>query len=355
MSPFSSRSRLSALPDDAPQPRHAPTAGIARLSGSTLQDQIKDYLTELMRVFAADVPSPAVPSDADSLPEAIFTLLTGRQFSHLQRARTRTYREQTVRSLAEGLRRGGPLEFSYDIGPGYHASIRPGELDLTFSVGFSELLILSQVASFCARLKCHYAPGARFWLVVDNLCGLRTNDIEVNRTLAYCKQLRDLIQELGLGASVGLIVESEAFDIATYDRILAEVEAGPPAMSPSEADVQNVARFIGRRCTSEEAEERIERYRRALVATERLLERVVRGVRMSQRASATTLGFRPFPGGDSRTQCGEVALAHNAHGKLHPILLTSRNVDAYHCTHFACNDQLPLAIPHVVYARPVGD
>jgi hypothetical protein len=259
------------------------------------------------------------------------------------------YRDSILDTFRAAVESGGPLQFSYDIGPGYHASLRPGNLDLNFSVGLSELFILSQVASFCDQVAAIYRPGARFWLVVDNLCGLRTNDIPVAVTEGYCAQLRGLIGELGLRSRVELIVESEKFDLEEYDGLLAGVHVPPSTVRPSEEEQDNVERFLGRRCSPEEALERIDLYARTTIVTEKLLAREVRGVRMTQRAGATTIGFRPFPGGDLRTQCGEVAMGRNAKGKLQPLLLTSRNLDGYACARFSYAE-LPVAVTGVTYA-----
>jgi hypothetical protein len=315
-----------------------------------INDQVRAYLATVMSAFAARAPALTTMGDTRALSETVFRILTDRQFGHLSRAQVQGYREKTLRLIAEGLKRGGPLEFWYDVGPGYHASIRPGKLDLRFGVGFSELLILHQIASFCARLGYFYAPGARFWLVVDNLCALRTNDIGLQHTNAYCSQFRQLIRELGLETTVGIVAESEVFDIPTYDRMLAAVKVQLHS-APIDTEVDNVARFMGRRCTPVEAAHRIERYRRACIVTERLLAGIVRGVRMAQRASPSTLGFRAFPGGDSRTQCGEVGLTLNVSGRLHPLLLTSRNINAYHCTRYSTEGQLPASISHLLIAR----
>jgi hypothetical protein len=249
---------------------------------------------------------------------------------------------------------GEPVSFWYDVGPGYHASLRPGEVDLSFDIGLAELLILFQIASFCHRVAELYPPGARFSLVVDNLCALRTNDIPVARTEEYCLRFRGLIRELELDDRVGMTVESEEFDLGEYDDVLAGVQPQPLAAPLSGDDLENVERFLGRPCSLAEAAERADRYRRTGMVTEHLLRRVVRGVRMTQRASETTLGFRAFPGGDSRTQCGEVAIGRNTKGKLRPVLLTSRNVDDYDCVRVADLDDLSLPISHVTFAEKIG-
>ena len=116
---------------------------------------------------------------------AVATDPTSREFCYLGRTKAAVYHDETVRELSERTDRRAPAWFSYDIGPGYHASVRPGRT--AFLRGRSmELLILSQIASFFTRIANVYPPGARFWLVIDNLCALRTNDIATEATEGYC-------------------------------------------------------------------------------------------------------------------------------------------------------------------------
>jgi len=319
---------------------------------------VEAYLREVMSQFSAPrrATSPVhnVNSDVDALAREIFDLVTSRAFCHLSRTRTAPYREETLTLLRRRIKTGEPFRFFYDIGPGYHATTRPGETDLRFDVGLSELLTLFQIASLCRRVGQLYSPAARFWLVIDNLCGLRTNDIPVERTAAYVDRLRELIRESGLGDRVELIGESEEFELEEYDRLLAG--QGPqPLATPSPEALENVERFLGRRCSIDEAAERIERYRCATNVTDYLLTRLVSGVHMTQRATGATIGFRPFPGGDSRAQCGEVALAHNSKGTLRPVLLTSRNVGGYELTRLQFPELLPSTVEYVTYAEQAAE
>ena len=294
----------------------------------------------------------AEPVASVDIPAVIFSVLTSREFCYLGRTKTEPYRDQVERTLADDVGRGEPVRFYYDLGAGYHASVDPHTSGLVFSAGFSELCVLAQIASFCSRVGEIYAPGATFVLVIDNVCGLVTNDIPLERTTAYCGELRALIDETGLGDTVSVLVESEAFSAADYalDRERLQREAG--ALSPSPQDIENVSRFLGRECDALEAAERMARYRQAGEMTESRLEGVVRGVRMTQRATGGTLGFRPFPGGDSRTQVGEVAISPGTKG-LRPILLTSRNVARFRCTRMHFADLLPATVPYVTYAEPI--
>jgi len=323
-------------------------------SGTLVDKEIRGYLADLMAGLERFSTVKAPADGHGSLSEQIFTVLTDRQFCHLSRGAAAPYRDRTLSLLEDRIRVGEPVSFWYDVGPGYHASLRPGEVDLSFEIGLSELLILFQIVSFCHRVAELYPPGARFSLVVDNLCALRTNDIPVARTERYCLRFLELIRELKLDDLVGMTIESEEFELDEYDRVLAELQPQPLAAALSADDLENVERFLGRRCSMEEAVDRADKYRRTGMVTEHLLLRVVRGVRMTQRASETTLGFRAFPGGDSRTQCGEVAIGRNTKGKLRPVLLTSRNVDDYDCTRITDLEDLSVPVSHVTFAEKIG-
>lgn len=87
--------------------------------------------------------------------------------------------------------------------------------------------------------------------------------------------------------------------------------------------------------------------------TANLFSSIIEDVQITQRATPTKLGFRPFPGGDSRTQCGEVVLTRTVKGKLRPLLLTSRNAGGFSLKRLEYPDLLPAIIPHITYAEHV--
>ena len=188
--------------------------------------------------------------------------------------------------------------------------------------------------------------------MIDNYCALATNDIPVENTSAFCERLRTLIRETGVEDIVDLVVESEEFSLSEYEQQLAGIQPQPSRSDLSDADLENVVRFLGRSCDEAEAGDRVERYRRSGIVTEMLLKRVVHGVRMTQRATGATLGFRPFSGGDQRTQCGEVALTRRSKGGIKPVLLTSHNIDGYECVSVDSPGILPPSIPRFSWAEP---
>lgn len=335
-------------------PRIRPDTALRPAGQGVAIESVAAYVAALLsRLRAVPHEHPAGSREPEALAGEIFSILTDREFSCLSRARTARYRDTVTGMLAENIRAGEPLRFYYDLGAGYHASIRPDEPGLVFDVGFAELCVLAQIASFCRRVAERYPHGAAFTLVIDNVCGLMTNDVPIERTAAYCAILRRLVAETGMADRVSLLVESEEFALDEYEIDRARLAADTGALRPTRKDVENVRRFLGRRCDDAEAVDRIARYRQAAEITERRLAEVVRGVRMTQRATGSTLGFRPFPGGDSRTQVGEVALGPNAKGTLRPLLLTSRNIGRYRCTQVRDTELLPAAVPHVTYAEPL--
>lgn len=329
-------------------------AGVVSVVDEGISLEVSAYLAD---VRSGMTPPPGRPCvrpapDGAALATEIFSVLTSREFCYLGRTKAEGYRDGVVASLLKRMATGGAFRFFYDIGPGYHATTRPGTLPLSFDVGLSELLMLAQANALCRRIAELYEPGAHFFLVIDNLCALRTNDIGLEQTEGYVRKFRQLIGETGLSNRVELLVESEQFDLGEYDRLLAGIEVRPPVADPTPQAVDNVARFLGRACTAAEAAERIERYRRTGMATERLLDGLVKGVHMTQRATGATLGFRPFAGGDQRTQAGELALTRSDKGRLRPVLITSRNVDDFACVRLDLPEVLPAPIAHVTFASP---
>jgi hypothetical protein len=290
------------------------------------------YLLETMAAFGEPLRGSSEPMTAGDLPERIFRVLTAREYCYLGTARVAPYKEEILRWIARAIASRGPIRFYYDIGGGYHATLEPGSGTLDFDVGLAELMVLRQIRSFVSRVGQLYGPGASFTLVVDNLCAALINDIPVASTAAYCKALR------------------AHFAPADFARVRA-AHGARSAVALSAKQHENVERFLGRRCDRSEAAERAGLYAEVTTASERLLAERIEGVHMTQRASPGTICFRPFPGGDSRIQAGEVALLADGRRKVRPILLTSRNVGHYACVREAAPDFLPLSISHVTCAR----
>src|SRR5262245_28655979 len=287
---------------------------------------------------------------AETTAEAAFAILTRREFTYLSKARANTYRASILGQLAAAANTGRPLRFYYDIGGGYRAGIDRYRRELSFSPGLGELLALRQITLFDQHLRAVYAPGAKFSLVVDNVCALLVNDVPLHRTSSYCTELRALIGALDMETHTDLLVESEHFSPDDY-----QVGSYPvPVSLPGPNAIENVSRFLGRTCNASEASERIARYAAVSAETEKMLSSIISGVRMTQRATPSTFGFRSFPGGDSRIQSGDVILAFRHHDRIEPRLLTSQSSWAVRVHLVDVSDLLPVPGKQVGYVLANG-
>jgi hypothetical protein len=309
---------------------------------------LSGYLRALMAGFEPrSAAREALVEDRD-VAARVFDVLTGREFCYLSKTKAAPYRAEIHSHVGRAAALAKPIPFYYDIGGGYHASVKPGIVDLGFQVGLAELFVLRQIVEFARRVQAFYAPGVKFFLVIDDLCALLVNQIPQASTSRYCRGLRELIRDLDLPELVELLVESEHVALAEFAPLL---QAAPDAVAPLTSKQRaNVERFLGRPCDDVEAAARVRRYREVIEASERLLTPLIHGVHMTQRATDATIAFRPFPGGDSRIQCGEVAVTRNHKGKLCPVLLTSSNVHEFATTRHEFAGLLPALIAHVTYA-----
>lgn len=314
---------------------------------------VRGYLVDAVADFGKVNGRNAVVAGAQSCAASqIFATQTRREFCYLSAKRVEPYRQDALSWIGQDVAEDRPVHYYYDIGGGYHASLAPGHEPLVFSPGLGELLLLRQVKRFCDRVRSMYSPGARFSLVIDNLAALLINGIPLESTQQYVAGLRTLVDELGMAGSVDLLVESEHFSAADFDRQLAEDESRTSAASPTGKVHETVERFLGRKVSAEEAATRADRWARVCAVSEQLFGTIIHGVHMTQRASPTTLCFRPFPGGDSRIQSGQVALMHGEGETIRPVLLTSHNYRRYETQRMRFPDLLPTSVPEVICAVP---
>lgn len=316
--------------------------------------RVREYLSALMGSFCGPHIPPATEAvDRDALPAHVFDVLVKREFCYLSKARVAGYRPNILQLIGAATQQGAPIDFYYDIGGGYHASLRPGVEDVSFTLGLAEMFMLRQIRKFASRIAAFYPPGVRFHMVVDNLCAHLINDIAVEHTLSYCRALRELIRQTHMEGLVELLVESEHCSIDDFERIRAAHRIATRQEEITLQQHRNVERFLGRLCDGSEALARCIRYREVTAVSGSMLEPLIRGVHMTQRATGTTICFRPYPGGDSRIQSGEVGLRTTSGPQLGPVLLTSTNVTDYLCYRDRPIDVLPPVLPHVTYAVPL--
>ena len=288
---------------------------------------LERYVGDLLADIREPLPSPSCRLSADepeNIAELVFHTVSSRRYCYLSRARSAVYRESALQAFAKHIALQQPIPFYYDIGGGYHAGISPTDLSLKFESGLGEMLIIRQISSLARELAPLYPHGIRFTLVIDNLCALLVNDIPLEKTEAFVDKLRAMIQYLDSPVEIDLFVESEHFSPGDYDRGLDTVPAGE---SLDTAAMINVSRFLGRHCGAEEASMRIARYHHVSEQTDRNINSLIDGIRMTQRATPQSFPFRPFPGGASRIQAGELALFVDEHGNCRPALVTTENYE----------------------------
>lgn len=338
----------AASPDREPL---AARPAAARDALRAAPDVVREYLRSILRdLEAPDVAAPGIT--AARLPELVFAAQTQREFCYLGRARVAPYRDRAQQLIARSVGRGEPVHYCLDIGGGYHASLRPGTEELSFGPGLGELLLLRQIRRFDTRVRGLYPPGTRFSLVIDNLVAWFVNDIAILSTENFCARLRDLIAHAGMAGLVELWVESEHLAAADFEELRPACRVAPDADALTGKDHDTIERFLGRHCDRAEAAQRAARYREITAVSGELINRRLDGLRMTQRATAETICFRPFPGADSRIQSGEVALCTATDGHLRPLLLTSHNQHLYNWYRIDFSDMLPAAIEQVICADP---
>ena len=309
-----------------------------------LEEIVADCSWDSEHSGAADGHTQATVSD-------IVAILTRKQFCYLSKTRMKAYEATIEHSIGAALSDGAPIPFYFDVGGGYHASIDPAEPALSFDVGLSELCILRQICLFAKRVSEVYRPGLRFVLVVDNLCAHFVNDIALERTETYCDRLRRLIRELGLDESVSVLVESELIEVSAYADMIRAVPESHASIPVSPQIVENVSRFLGRSCEAGEAAARLQAYERTSEVSEAVVGPHVHGLRMTQRASPTTPPFRPFPGGDLRTQAGELVLVAADGGRVKYCLITTKNFADFDLAEVPLPSRLPRVLKSVRFAK----
>ena len=305
------------------------------------------YLKSLMQAFEAPLaPGGLAAPDKrrrGCAARDIAEILSARRFSHLSKSQASRYQPGMVMRLQADMDAAQPLRFFYDLGGGYHAGLQPDFSGLRFVPGLGELLALRQIRWLAQAVQQVYPPGLRFTLLIDDLCAWASNDIALDKTAGYVAQLRRLIDAVQLDVTVDVLAESA---LCSGERFRAAMQAEPaPVLMPqrdlSPHMLENVCRFVGRACTPTEAQRHHARYQQAQAVSDRLLAPHTQGVRLTQRATDSCMGFRAFPGSDSRLQTGAVALTVGTGEVVRPLLLTSRNVEGY-----AVGALPPAALPH---------
>ena len=311
-------------------------------------ENVATYLAGLLEDFFEPDEAPGETTAAlDQIVDGVLDLLCSRRFTHLSRSQSLPYRTAIRPLIRRNVIAGRPLRFDYDLGPGYHASVHEDFKGLCFLPGLGELLALRQIRLFSRAVKAIYKTGVYFQLVIDDLCAWVTNDVSLRKTRSYLDRLDVLITAVGMCSEVSVLAESDIISSALYMKMFEQQTHVSPFGRASPSEINNVSRFLGRACSEALAAVHIARYQRAILASERVLANHLHGVRLTQRATQNSLGFRSFPGGDARIQTGEVALFQGAQNIPRPVLVTCNQYSKYQCWRVGMAD-LPEIWPQAI-------
>lgn len=263
----------------------------------------------------------------DSLASEIIAILTNRAFNFQSKRKLIELLPIVRKNLVRQLEKGMPIKFFLLYNGGYRASSFPDKLSLIFEPDQTELMLLYQIALLNKKISAIYEPGIEFIVVINNGVAHWVNDIPITATENYANQLKGIIDILGAGNIVSVIVQSEMVDY--NPRISFEPIQPQPLLSEKEHRI--VERFLGRCCNKDEAKYRSALYKLAEAKWEEDLSTITTAkdaLMVRQIAHPDMLSFRPFPGGAIRAQNGSFGF-HYRNNILKPTLITSQSVKEY--------------------------
>ena len=254
--------------------------------------------------------------------------MSSREFTYFTRVKSESYRNIICNKIVGLLNDKKKLTFYLNLGGGYHAKVS-GEL--SFEPGLSELLALFQVKKFLDKISGTYPFGVNFEIIIDNRCAELANGISIVDTICYCDEFTQIIERLGLSDNIKLILESDLISKEDFTKkIIALEKKFIPEISGR--DIQNACRFCNDNCTSD-MNVLAEKYKIInFISREISSEYSKDGIHLTQRATERTFPFRSFPGGDSKIQCGKIALLVENGVIKKPILVTTNNIEDYNIT-----------------------
>jgi hypothetical protein len=287
--------------------------GIHEKADPATQERLVEWLDATVNSISAacvepvtvDLPDSTARS-SESLSEELTSILLHKSFNHQSRGRLSAILprfRQGLRSHIDAMR---PLTLYFLYNGGYRASPFPQDPAPFFHPDQTELMLLRQISLLQARVTQKYAPGIDFVIVLNNGVAAYVNDIALEKTRRYAKELREIIASLGASRFIRVLLQSEVADFSTS-------QSKPEAKELAEISQKEhsiVERFLGRPCSRQEASYRAWLYKIAETEWAKDLAPLVardHALLMRQVASSEMLSFRAFPGGAIRAQNGSLA------------------------------------------------
>jgi hypothetical protein len=264
------------------------------------------------------------PIDPDEIAREITELLIHRIFNFQSRKNLSQIISNVRQNLSRQINKGTAIKFILLYNGGYRASPFSNQPSLIFEPDQTELMLLYQIALLHKKILPLYAYGIDFHIVINNGVGKWVNDIPITSTENYANQLRKMIHFFGAENSISVVLQSEFVDFDPFFSF----EPFKTEQFLSEDEHLIIERFLGRRCSREEAEYRSALYKLAELKWGKDLSPIIAskdGILMRQVAHPDMLSFRPFPGGAIRIQNGTLGFQHK-NDVLRPKLITSKSV-----------------------------
>lgn len=288
-----------------------------------IQDVVEDYILNMIRfLMQNEYPKWKPTTTPHFLAAEIFNIITSRKYNYQSKKKIQTLQETSIQKINLFIQHQEPIECFLDLGGGYRATTDLDDLSLNFCPSLGELFVLYQIKSLDLDIRKIYPIGVSFKIYIDNGVANFVNHIPYEKSLSYCKQLRNMIHRLGLESLVKIIIESEDTD---WRKKVSQLKY-QKVDSITDTQYLNVLRFSGIKYTREEAIDCFSRYAPATNLSKQLSEKITsKGLHFMQRVGNEEphLSFRPFPGGDVRIQCGNLGFSYNDKGHLVPCLITS--------------------------------
>ncbi len=286
--------------------------GVHAQADAATQERLLQWLDATVNAIRAACLAPITADladrtarDSESLSEELVSLFLHKSFNHQSRGRLRAILPRFRQGLQSHIDAMRPLTLYFLYNGGYRASPLPQDPGPLFHPDQTELMLLRQIALLQARVTQKYAPGIDFVIVLNNGVAAYVNDISLDKTSRYAKELREIIESLGASKFVRVLLQSEAPGFSSsqpkpgYQTL--------PEISQKEHAI--VERFLGRPCSAQEASYRAWLYQIAETEWAKDLAPLVtrdHGLLLRQVASPGMLSFRAFPGGAIRAQNGSL-------------------------------------------------
>ena len=327
------------LPDFSHHESSEKFTGADIVSGSQVSKWLHSRMERMRAAWAERLPesSAAASIKPEICADQVIEVLLHRKFTHQSRGRVSPLFDGLRRSLLIHITSGRRITYFLLYNGGYRASPIPGTLGLNFHPDQTELNLLYQITLLRQRIAEIYSPGIDFVIVVNNGVSFWVNDIPCKSTEKYASRLRSMIRDIGAEAEVSVLLQSE---LPGFDALPAATPVTPRS-SISAKDHRIVERFLGRKCSEEEARYRYALYFAAEAAWAEELRPIAlaRGaIMLRQVAHPEMLSFRSFPGGATRVQNGSLGFRDDG-GTLVPRLVTTFNFDQCHVR------RVPVALP----------